>query len=61
MRAFEIALINIDGRFVRTVIAETSIAATRIGLSMLPVADAPMAIICKPMPTLLTRSQPCTA
>ncbi len=49
-RAFEVTLISGSVRIVRNVIAHSAIRATRTALSYMPCADAPMAIICKPMP-----------
>jgi hypothetical protein len=52
MKHYLITLIHGDVRTIRNVIAASSMAATRIGLAMLPETSAPLAIICKPAETL---------
>ena len=48
MRRYLITLIHGNTRTERNVIAHSSMQATRIGISMMPEVDAPLAIICKP-------------
>lgn len=47
-RAFEITLISLSGRIVRSIIAPSTIDALRIGIRMMPQTDEPCAITCKP-------------
>ena len=53
-RSFEVTLISGTVRIVRNVIAHSAILATRTALSFMPCTEAPLAIICKPMPGLST-------
>jgi hypothetical protein len=52
MKHYLITLIHGDVRTIRNVIAASSLAATRIGISMMPHTSAPLAIICKPAESL---------
>jgi hypothetical protein len=49
MKHYLITLIHGDARTVRNIIANSSMAATKIGIAMLPATTAPLAIICKPV------------
>lgn len=48
VRAFEITLVSLSGRIVRSIIARNTIEALRIGIRMMPELDEPCAITCKP-------------
>lgn len=56
-RAYQITLISGSLRVVRTVIAHTSMQATRISIGLMPDQTAPLAIICKPLCGIARRPQ----
>jgi len=49
-RAFEVVVICAAGRFVRKIIAYSSLQAGRDGINMVPQAGSSFLLICKPIP-----------
>lgn len=52
-RAYQITLISLQQRIERSVIAHNTVQAIRIGIGMMSELDAPCAITCKPLCSLV--------
>lgn len=59
-RAYQITLISLQQRIERSVIAHSTVAALCIGIRMMAELDAPCAITCKPLCSLV-EEEPCAA